>query len=230
MTTQVADIYLRKENDTIQEGTFLPPVEKPKSLFLKIGYYFMRKQFGKVMTPASVHSARLPNAFLSFYMKVSILDKKLVLPEETVMLIRQQVARLNICLFCMDSQRYAIIQKSMNLAKFDALDRYKTSPLFTEAERAALEYVTELTTNKKGDPILFARMAKYFSEREICEIMWLVSSEHLYNLTNIGLNIHSDMLCDISKKKGAQATTRDRTDLFRQEDQYSIAIARHRGR
>lgn len=23
----------------------------------------------------------------------------------------------------------------------------------------------------------------------------------LYNLTNIGLNIHSDMLCDISRKK-----------------------------
>ena len=37
--------------------------------------------------------------------------------------------------------------------------------------------------------------------REICEIVWLVASEHLYNMTNIGLNIHSDMLCDISRKK-----------------------------
>ncbi|WP_298735701.1 hypothetical protein [uncultured Chitinophaga sp.] len=26
-------------------------------------------------------------------------------------------------------------------------------------------------------------------------------SEHLYNITNLGLNIHSDMLCDISKRK-----------------------------
>lgn len=88
----------------------------------------------------------------------------------------------------------------MNEAKFDALEEYRTSPLFTEAERAALDYVTELTKNRTVNPDSFARLAKYYSEREICEIVWLVASEHLYNMTNIGLNIHSDMLCDISKK------------------------------
>jgi len=40
----------------------------------------------------------------------------------------------------------------MNEAKFDALDQYGTSPLFNEAERAALDYVTELTKDKKVDP------------------------------------------------------------------------------
>ena len=44
-------------------------------------------------------------------------------------------------------------------------------------------------------------MSRYYSEREICEIVWPVASEHVYNITNIGLNIHSDMLCDISRKK-----------------------------
>lgn len=51
------------------------------------------------------------------------------------------------------------------------------------------------------DPDTFDRMAGYYSEREICEIVYLVASEHLYNITNIGLNIHSDMICDIAKKK-----------------------------
>jgi hypothetical protein len=31
--------------------------------------------------------------------------------------------------------------------------------------------------------------------------VWLVASEHFYNITNIGLNIHSDMLCDIAKSR-----------------------------
>ena len=181
--------------------TFLPPVEKPKTLLMKLVYYFMRRQFGKVMSPLTVHSARLPNAFGLFYTKVSRLDKKMVLPEETALLIRHQVARINVCLFCMDANRYYMIQKSMNTAKFDAIEDYRTSPLFSDAERAALDYVTELTKNKRGDPDLFACMAKYYSEREICEIVWLVASEHLYNMTNIGLNIHSDMLCDITVKK-----------------------------
>jgi alkylhydroperoxidase family enzyme len=88
----------------------------------------------------------------------------------------------------------------MNQAKFDALEQYSTSPLFTDAERAALNYVTELTRYKKVNPNTFTLMSRYYSERAICEIVWLVASEHLYNMTNIGLNIHSDMLCDLSRK------------------------------
>jgi alkylhydroperoxidase family enzyme len=181
--------------------TLLPPIEKPKGLVMKLAYYFSRRQFGKVPTPLKVHSARLPVAFGLFYAKIGKLDQKLELPRETVFLIREQVARLNICLFCMDIGRWFTIKESMNQAKFDALEDYRTSPLFSDAERAALDYVTELTKEKKVNPETFARMARYFSERQICEIVWLIATEHVYNMTNIGLNIHSDMLCDISKKK-----------------------------
>ena len=180
--------------------TFLPPIEKPKGLLMKLAYYFTRRQFGKVLTPLKVHSARLPIAFGQFYAKVGELDRKLQLPAETVMLVREQVAHTNVCLFCADIGRALTIKASMNQAKFDALDRYRTSPLFNDAERAALDYVTELTNTKQVHPDSFSRLRHYYSERQICEIVWLVASEHLYNMTNIGLNIHSDMLCDISRK------------------------------
>ncbi|HXC32155.1 MAG TPA: carboxymuconolactone decarboxylase family protein, partial [Verrucomicrobiae bacterium] len=150
--------------------------------------------------PLKVHSARLPAAFGLFYSKVATLDKKLTLPAETVMLVREQVARTNVCLFCIDIGRWATIQASMNQAKFDALEHYRTSPLFTEAERAALDYATALTKEKRVDPDAFSRMSRLYSEREICEIVWLVASEHLYNMTNVGLNIHSDTLCDLARK------------------------------
>jgi alkylhydroperoxidase family enzyme len=168
---------------------------------MKLAYHFTRRQYGKVLTPLKVHSARLPSAFGLFYAKISELDKKLVLPPETVLLIREYVARINVCLFCIDIGRSFTIKASMNEAKFDALEQYCTSALFTDAERAALDYVTELTKNKKVNLDTFARMSRFYSEREISEIVWLVASEHLYNMTNIGLNIHSDMLCDISRKK-----------------------------
>jgi alkylhydroperoxidase family enzyme len=179
---------------------FLSPIEKPPGLVLKLAYYFTRRQFGMVLTPLKVHSARLPSAFGLFYSKISTLDKKLTLPRETVFLIREQVARLNICRFCTDIGRWFSIQESMNQAKFDALEEYGTNMVFTDAERAALDFATELTKNKEVDPDTFGSLARHYSEREICEIVWLVASEHLYNLTNLGLNIHSDMLCDISRK------------------------------
>jgi len=148
--------------------TFLSPIENPQSLMMKLAYYFTRRQFGKVLTPLKVHSARLPPAFGLFYTKIGKLDKKLLLPRETVLLIREQVARTNICLFCMDIGRAFTIKASMNQAKFDALEQYRTSSLFTEAQRAALDYVTELTKNKTVSADTFARMAGYYSEREIC--------------------------------------------------------------
>ena len=185
--------------------TFLSPIEEPQGLMMKLAYYFSRRQFGKVLTPMKVHSARLPFAFGLFYGRVGQLDKKLTLPPELVMLIREQVARINVCLFCMDIGRSFTIEASMNEAKFDALEQYRTSELFTDAERTALDYVTELTKEKKVDPSTFSHVSHHYSEREICEIVWLVASEHLYNMTNIGLNIHSDMLCDISRKRQQRA-------------------------
>jgi alkylhydroperoxidase family enzyme len=180
--------------------TFLAPIEHPQGFMMKLAYYFTRRQFGKVLTPLKVFAARMPLAFGTFYGKIAKLDKKLKLSPETALLIREQVARLNVCLFCMDIARAFIVKSSMNEAKFDALEEYRTSPLFSEAERAALDYVTDLTKNKKVDPGTFSQLNRYYSEREICEIVWLAASEHVYNMTNIGLNIHSDMLCDISGK------------------------------
>ena len=181
--------------------TFLPPIEHPKSLVMKLVYRMTQRQFGKVLTPLKVFAARMPAAFGQFYGTIAKLDRKLTLKPETAMLVREQVARTNVCTFCIDIGRWFTIQSSMNQAKFDALEEYRTDPAFSDGERAMLDYVTELTRDRKADPATFARVARHYSEREICEIVWLVASEHFYNVTNIGLNIHSDMLCDITRAR-----------------------------
>src|SRR5215469_2009052 len=188
-------------------ATYLPPVSKPRGLLMKLVYFFTRRQFGKVATPIAVMSARMPAAFLLFYGKVSRLDKKLKLPPRTAVIIREQVASINVCLFCMDATRwYAIRMSPDNQARLDALAEYRTSPLFSDAERAALDYVSELARNKDVEPDTFARLRRHYSEREICDIVWLVASEHLYNMSNIGLNIGSDGLCELSPQQAARAT------------------------
>jgi alkylhydroperoxidase family enzyme len=181
---------------------YLAPVERPKGLLVKIVYFFTRRQFGKVATPIAVFSARMPAGFLTFYGKIPRLDRKLRLPSQTALLIRERVASINACLFCMDSARWYVMTKSPeNLERLDALPSYRTSPLFSDAERAALDYVTELTTSKQVDPGTFERLARYYSDREICDIVWLVASEHVYNLTNHGLGIGSDGLCELRPPK-----------------------------
>jgi alkylhydroperoxidase family enzyme len=188
-----------------EAGPFLTPIERPPGLILKIVFFFVRRQFGKVMTPLTVFAARMPAAFGSFYGKVSQLDKKLRLPTKTAIIIRERVASINMCLFCMDAARWFAMRELGDTARFDALENYQTSPLFTEAERAALDYATELTKDKKVAPETFARLQRHYSEREVCDIVWLVASEHIYNLTNTGLNIGSDGLCELKPQRRASA-------------------------
>ena len=120
----------RVEVTQSDDGPFLPHIEEPNGLLLKFVYAMSRWQFGKVLTPLKVVSARMPLAFGLFAGKIGSLDKKLLLPRETVMLIREQVARINVCLFCIDIGRSFTIKSSMNQAKFDALEDYRTSPFY----------------------------------------------------------------------------------------------------
>jgi alkylhydroperoxidase family enzyme len=57
-----------------------------------------------------------------------------------------QVARINMCTFGMDASRWHVLTKDPgNLERLDALPHYRTSPLFSEAQRAALDSASELT-------------------------------------------------------------------------------------
>jgi hypothetical protein len=56
--------------------------------------------------------------------------------------------------------------------------------------------MTELTNDKTVATNTFT------AGRQICEIVCLVAGEHVYNMTNIGLNIYSNMFYDPMKKEG----------------------------
>jgi len=176
---------------------FIAPVERPRSFVMRVVYAITQKQFGKVLTPLKVWAVRLPPAFGTFVGKISQLDKKLVVPRDLQFLIRHRVAQINTCSFCVDIGRFFAMKEHVAEDKIQAVHRYNESPLFSDRERAALDYATELTRDKRIGPVTVARLKSHFTEREICEIAWLVAGEHVYNMINVGLNIHSDMLCSV---------------------------------
>jgi len=180
-------------------SAFLKPVAKPKGFMMKMGYTYTRKQFGKVLSPLSVFSARMPAAFMSWYGKMGKLEKKLEIPFDIVLLIREYVASLNGCGYCIDANKWAALNKTANgnanAAKISALSSYTRSDRFTKAEKSLLDYITELTKNRKVSQATFDKLKPHYSERQICDIVWVVATEHLYNVTNIGLNIGSDGIC-----------------------------------
>lgn len=179
-------------------ATHLTPIDKPGNPILRVMFAIARKMFGVVPGPFSVFGARMPLSFLMFYSKVNRLDGKLTLPKDLQLLVRERTASINLCTWCMDAQRWFVQRKSREtLPKLDALEDYRTSELFTPAERAALDFATALTQDKSVPQAVYDELDRHFSERQICELAWLVSSEHLYNISNIGLGIESDGLCEL---------------------------------
>ena len=194
----------RQPAEPVQIGPYLARVDQPNGLLLKLLYRLLRRRFGKVPGWLTVFSARMPLAFTNWIGKVSKLDEKLELSSDTAIPLRERVAGTNMCTWCMDATKwFATNRAPHNLPKFDALHEYQTSPLFSDQERAALAFATELTEHKHVSPETFAALSRHYSEREICEIVWLVSSEHLYNINNLGLGIGSDGLCEISRANAA---------------------------
>jgi alkylhydroperoxidase family enzyme len=142
----------------------------------------------------------MPLAFTTYYGKVGRLDKKLALTADSALVIREQVATINGCEFCMDPTKANALRRSTDgAARFADLPRYRTSPHFSDAKRAALDYATDVTATKHVSEATFATLERHFSEREICDIVWLVASEHLFNMSNLALDIGSDGLCAMTE-------------------------------
>jgi alkylhydroperoxidase family enzyme len=188
---------------------YLAPIDRPKGWRLRLLYWFLRRRFGTPPGWLTVWSARMPLTYTSWMGKVYQLNKKLGLPQDTMALIRARVDGLNMCTWCMDAGRwYAISNAPHTVPKLDAIDDYRTSPLFTEQERAALDFATELTEQRNVSPGTFAALSRFYSEREICEINWVVSTNNLFNLNNLGLGIASDGLCELSSRPQATEARR----------------------
>jgi alkylhydroperoxidase family enzyme len=190
-----------KPLEPMGSGPYLAPIEKPKGLMLRLLYRLMRRQFGKTPAWLNVYGARMPLSFLSWGGKPYRLAKKLKLSHDTETLLRARVSGINMCTWCMDAERWSVMTKAPHLLpKLDALHGYRTSPLFDGKERAALDFASELTETRQVRPETFAQLQRHYSEREICEIDWIVASEHLSNISNLGLGIGSDGLCDLSSR------------------------------
>ena len=79
--------------------------------------------------------------------------------------------------------------------KILALEEYATSPLYDEAERAALEYADAITLSDRDvTDALFARARRHFDDDEIVEITAAIAWENSSSKFNRALRVPSQGL------------------------------------
>jgi AhpD family alkylhydroperoxidase len=127
------------------------------------------------------------------------------------LLLQSHVATLNGCSFCVDIGRAMATYQGLTLEKLDAVGSFRTSPLFTAAERAALAYVEEATQHKHVADETFAALREHFTDEQIVAITWLNAVENYFNLLNAPLGIESDGLCAIAERRTGRPATSERS-------------------
>ena len=74
--------------------------------------------------------------------------------------------------------------------KLEALNDYAKSPLFSDAEKVALEYADAITdTHRDVDDELFARMQWYYDDDTIAEIKMIIAWENASSRFNRAFGI-----------------------------------------
>jgi alkylhydroperoxidase family enzyme len=76
--------------------------------------------------------------------------------------------------------------------KIEALNDYATSPLFSEAERVALEYADAMTdTRRDVEDELFVRLQKHYDDDTIAELTMIIAWENASSRFNRAFRIPS---------------------------------------
>jgi alkylhydroperoxidase family enzyme len=86
-------------------------------------------------------------------------------------------------------------------AKLAEVTSWRSSLLFSEAERAALEYAERVTiTGERVDDALFARLRKHYSEAQIVELTAAIAFENFRSKVNPALGVAAQGFCLIPQR------------------------------
>lgn len=174
----------------------LKPIENPRNLFVKLAYWWSRKEFGKVIMPMKVIYARKPKLMWIANKIYQFQEKEVSLEPNLRLLIQTQVSFLNGCAFCNDISLAQAVKQKLGAEKFFALgDDFKAkAKAFNEKERAIVNFVDEYAKNGKVGDETFENLRSFFNETEIIEIVAMNAFEQYFNAFAVPLRIESDEL------------------------------------
>ncbi|MDQ3064257.1 MAG: hypothetical protein M3R14_15560 [Acidobacteriota bacterium] len=184
----------------------LKPIENPGSLFVKLAYWWSKREFGKVIMPMKVIYARKPKLMFLANKIYQFQEKNVSLEPSLRLLIQTQVSMLNSCSFCNDISLAQAVRKKLGAEKFFALgdDIETKTKSFTEKERAVIAFVNEYAKNRRISDETFESLRQFFSETEIVEIVAMNAFEQYFNAFAVPLEIESDGLRRMAENRAGE--------------------------
>ncbi|GAA3487205.1 MULTISPECIES: carboxymuconolactone decarboxylase family protein [Streptomyces] len=117
---------------------------------------------------------------------MSIMDK---FPATTRELVALRVSQINGCAFCVDMHTKDAAHAGETALRLNLVAVWREAPVFTEAERAALELAeqgTRVADAAGGVPDdVWANAAKHYTEDELCALVAAIAVLNALNRVNV---------------------------------------------
>jgi AhpD family alkylhydroperoxidase len=111
-------------------------------------------------------------------------------------LVTVRVSQINSCRFCVDINSMNLARRAGSLAKVEALECWRESPLFDTREQIALEYAESMTdSGQRVTDDLFGRLRGAFDDDAIIELTALIAFQNLSSKFNAALDVPSQGFC-----------------------------------
>lgn len=159
-------------------------------------FALQRRKNGSALGPTRVW-ARAAGPLRAFLHFVAAVDRK-ASPIDAGLrsLIMVRVSQLTRCHFCVDFNAARLGRRGVSIEHALALNEYRTSPLFTDLQRTALDYAGEMTRGSgQVTDGTFERLRTFFDDDAIVELTALVALQNASSRFNAALRIPSQGLC-----------------------------------
>ncbi len=170
--------------------------------YMRILYRMQRKKYGMTLLPTKIWG-RCPTIFLGFLAMFRRLNrKKSPIDKNLRALVSVRISQINHCPFCVDMNSSFIFKKPEQMAKLDALPTFRESSLFSDLEKAALNYAEKITfSDTEVDDATFQEVRNHFSDDDIVELTALIAFQNMSSKFNAALDIPLQGLCRKAVKK-----------------------------
>jgi AhpD family alkylhydroperoxidase len=167
--------------------------------YLKPFFWKQKRTYGQLLKPALAWG-REPKLFAAVAFLYGVLDRRRS-PISPVLrsLITVRVSQINWCRFCVDINSSVLARRAGSMAKVEAVEGWRESDLFTEQERAVLDYVEAVTySDRQVSDDMVETLRQWYDDDGIVELTGLIAFQNLSSKFNSALDLPAQGFCQVS--------------------------------
>jgi len=166
--------------------------------YINLFFWNQKRRYGQVLEPARLW-AKSPKVFTTLALLYGAFDRKSSpLKPELRSLVTVRVSQINWCRFCVDINSMTVLKRGSSEAKLKDLAHFRDSPLFSDKEKATLNYAEAVTYSDRQvteeDRI---ELQKYFNEDAIIELTGLIGFQNMSSKFNSALDVQPQGFCRV---------------------------------